>query len=48
MLLNTAGISMAYVVGAAVPWRTAVFVFASLTGIYVFLINADIPDTIEC
>ena len=35
MLMNTAGISMAYVVGAFLPWRTAVFVFASLTGMYV-------------
>ena len=42
MLLNTAGISTAYVVGALLPWRIAVFVFASLTGFYVFLINADI------
>ena len=46
MLMNTAGISMAYVVGAFLPWRTAVFVFASLTGLYHFLIIGSYPEII--
>ena len=32
MLSNTFGISIAYVAGAFLPWRTTVFVFGSFTG----------------